>query len=266
MTRSLAVSLAVALLPSCLAPIPEPDSGAPDAAIDGGDLADSGSPPPPVLQCWADSAFLNRNNPDLVSATIGDVSGDGVPERARVVPGSLELGPGLYVGLSPAAEYDLRVLVADLDADGRPDLLLGSPRDDLVEVFLGPITASRGWGAADLVFQGGNPGGLSHMFGSALVVADLTGDGVPDLLVTSPSEREEASGGEQPPRVFPGPFASGESWSIDAGFPLGGTVPFMPRCVGESSRCVDGGFQLPTGPCVEYLTPVQEGAVPRPCP
>lgn len=216
--------------------------------------------------CTAGPVMLNFNNASRTTAELEDVTGDGVDERARITSSALQLNPNVSVGLTPAAAYDLVVLVADLTGDGTADLVLSSPHENQVVVFAGPLLTERAWDDADLRFGTGmTESGFSPMFGTATAVGDFTGDRVPDLLVTQPAEREEGCFGERAPWVFPGPLTRGDRFVTDAGFGVGGSVPFMPKCLGEATRCVDGGVELTFGRCVVYGLPLTEKAEPRSC-
>lgn len=101
-------------------------------------------------------------------------------------PGSA--GDGLVVG--DGNHGDLPMAVGDVDGDGIDDLITtiwddagtGSTRSDLV-VWRGPISSSTdGERWPDRSFDEGNTAG----FGSALVVADLVGDGRDEVLVGVP--------------------------------------------------------------------------------
>jgi hypothetical protein len=135
-------------------------------------------------------------------AALGDLDGDGLPElglssdggagalwllsapasgpvtaaAAQLVLGdSAELGEGLLGAAS----------AADLDCDGRPDLLLAAPSAaaEAGKVFVFRDVARRadlGLADADATLLGKLPGDL---FGAAVASADLNGDGCDDLAV-----------------------------------------------------------------------------------
>lgn len=94
------------------------------------------------------------------------------------------------------------VLVADVDADGSADLVVGAPSwgpgervaTGRVYVFLGPLGMSRSVAAsdADVAIQGELPG--DH-FGSSLADGDIDGDGVNELLVSAFRAGSEAAPG-----------------------------------------------------------------------
>lgn len=72
---------------------------------------------------------------------------------------------------------NLAVTVADVNADGRPDVVVANEYNALISVLLGNAngTLSYNYGASDFA-AGNNARGIA--------VGDFTGDGIPDLLVT----------------------------------------------------------------------------------
>jgi hypothetical protein len=118
-----------------------------------------------------------------VSAAIGDVNGDGLPDLAVVNNGSnsvsILLGQGngtftagtsLTTGNAPSS-----IALADLNGDGIPDLAVTNATDNTVTVFLG-----SGGGS----FQSGTTSGVGAG-PVAVVTGDFNGDGVPDLAVAN---------------------------------------------------------------------------------
>ena len=95
-------------------------------------------------------------------------------------------------GVTPGERFGETVLVADVNADSLPDLIVGAPSwgpgeqvaTGRVYVFLGPLAASSTLLAsdADVTIHGEAPG---NHFGSSLASGDIDGDGAADLLVSA---------------------------------------------------------------------------------
>ena len=81
----------------------------------------------------------------------------------------------LFVGTAPAS-----VTVADVNADGVPDFLLANQGSNDVSVVFGSFDASGHWvGTPGPRLKSGGDGPI------AVSALDLTGDGIPDLVVTN---------------------------------------------------------------------------------
>jgi hypothetical protein len=94
----------------------------------------------------------------------------------------------------------------DLSGDGRPDVVLGNPCADLVLVYEG-ATLREGEGLPTPVARLQSGLGWREGFGGGLHAdADLTGDGVADLVVGAP-KANGVEGVDRPPYVlvYPGP-------------------------------------------------------------
>jgi hypothetical protein len=125
-------------------------------------------------------------------------------------------------------ELGFAAAVGDLNGDGRPDLVLGSPlhdasgpRSGAVAVFFGPV--ERGHATvddADVWLPGAD---ARDWAGNSVAVADVNDDGVDDLVVGAP--RNDA-GGEN----------AGAVHVVYGGADLGGEVP-----LGSADAAIVGG-------------------------
>lgn len=96
------------------------------------------------------------------------------------------------------SRYGYRVKAADLNGDGRDDLIVGVPHAEvdgirdagIVEVLLAPSSGDwlQGITRATLVEPVPRPGGY---FGSALAVGNTTGSGAPELFIGAPGRDPE---------------------------------------------------------------------------
>src|SRR5262249_22378740 len=115
---------------------------------------------------------------------VADLNGDGNPYiltanvRSRTVSALLVTGDGTF---QPRRTISLHtrpssVAVADLNGDGKPDLLVGYTNG------MGIVLLGNGDGTFDALQP--FPGGFSPLcFNTSPVVADVNGDGMPDLVV-----------------------------------------------------------------------------------
>ena len=88
-------------------------------------------------------------------------------------------------GEGPGDELATVGFVGDLDGDGQDDLAVGARRNTVgpgrVYFFKGPVAGWSNAADADLILEGGGPGGsVGEEFRR---VGDLDGDGLPDLAI-----------------------------------------------------------------------------------
>ena len=121
----------------------------------------------------------------------------------------------------------------DLNQDGQAELFMGAPQEDHVYVFFGATSLGvRSTASAHIDIEGG--GGE---FGSAIAVADFTGDGVPDVAIGEPGDDDTITD-------------RGAVWLFD-GNPLGGsldTTDAAAKLVGDSTSTkpkAGGGLAAP---------------------
>lgn len=139
-----------------------------------------------------------------VEGAVRDVTGDGLADVVVLVVGDAESAVGIGSGpvsLDVEAVADVvlgasgsyaQMAAGDLDGDGYADLALSRRRTEGgpdVPVLSGPFVAARDFDGATLQFEGA-PGGLGPPIAMG---ADMTGDGLPDLVVGD-SEYSDATG------------------------------------------------------------------------
>ena len=150
-----------------------------DQALDRVTVQFGGSGPPSVLGDRSQGLLA----PSAV--TLADLNGDGIPDLivansgrndVLVYPG---LGDGQF-GLAHAFDVGTNpvgVTVADVNGDGIPDLVVADKGSNAVSVLLGEGRGNSWTLRPEIRFQAG--------FGpTATVVKDVTGNGIPDILVS----------------------------------------------------------------------------------
>lgn len=240
-----------------------PDASSAHPAVDGSTEihVDAG-----VLHCAATSAILSTLDGHR-QALLSDVTGDANADTITLLRQgdndfALELA-GIGTKIVDVTHY-VSVGAGDVNQDGQGDLIVGSLWQSEVAVFFGPLTNTRSWSAADIRATGPR-GGVAAFMGAAVVVVDVNGDQVVDLVVSSPSEREEACHSTGKPRVYFGPFAHGITLA-DQDVDLFLDGPGRGSCLGEKATCLQGGFSLTADPqTICYATPLS-GSAPSPCP
>jgi hypothetical protein len=121
------------------------------------------------------------------SVVVADVNGDGFPDL--VAPSEISNSVTVLLGsqtgsFTPAPGSPFAVaaptfaVVQDVNADGNPDIVVSEGSSDSVSVLLGTGTGS--FGTAN-TFPAGPSGGEAY----GIQVVDVSGDGIPDLVVAN---------------------------------------------------------------------------------
>jgi hypothetical protein len=237
-----------ALLLAACSSTSQPNDSPPPSATPGGAI--EAKPLPAPVACAASP----KSASGAPAVIVGDVTGDGQDDWLTVGwdGGTLVAGPLPGTTWSCASNGDGTAFTAhgaDLNGDGHLDLIVPQPWESRVSIFFGPIAKDRILTSehADVVYRGMRDeeiGGLVDRFGAAVVIADLTGDGVLDLLVTAPAEGEEACHGTRDSVLFAGPHARGEHFAHEAKTRIAATEG---KCLGDEAYAdhdVDGDGKI----------------------
>jgi len=107
---------------------------------------------------------------------------------------ALEAAAAIYVSATPGAAAGSKVLLADLDASGRCDVLIGAPGEGNGGVVYGFLDRSEGeltLDQADFRAVAAHPG---DSVGTAFTASDQDGDGYLDLWIGAPGHDEAGDG------------------------------------------------------------------------
>jgi hypothetical protein len=183
-----------------------------------------------LFQAESANDFLGGDANELSGA--GDVDGDGYDDvwlgaygnddggvsagKAYLVSGPMSGTVDLFLGTTASVQGSPRDMllgqglaeVGDLDGDGHVDAVIGAGGDPrygtstgATFVFYGPVAGTLDILDADATFFGDSAG---DTLGVSTAAGDLTGDGVPDLLIGSLYEEGDVRG-------------SGSAWVIPGG-------------------------------------------------
>lgn len=166
-------------------------------------------------QAFAEGLYDGGRAGDGVAC--GDLGGEGAfdfavgaPASDADLPGAGTLGVYTWREEAPdktasldtswsGAALGAPVLLVDVTGDGADDVVVGAPGSDRAHVLPGPVDGAFSV-ALDAVTVQGDDGDRA---GAALAVGDLTGDGVPDLVIGAPG----AASGRGGVWVLAGPLA-----------------------------------------------------------
>ncbi len=126
---------------------------------------------------------LTESFSDARALAVGDLNVDGYADLAVAWAETIAIYPGSQTGLSASssqilATNALALLIGDLDADGRPEVVSGQPETEDLLIF---------WGASELLEDTRMSAGARSEFGASLALGSI-GDDVPTLAVGAPGD------------------------------------------------------------------------------
>jgi hypothetical protein len=134
-------------------------------------VASSSEPFAPSAAHWY---ALDRGNPTLDAVVLGSASNSVLIYRPAPP------GKGYLVSSYPVGTDPVGLTFADVNGDGIPDLLVANQGSNDISVLIGAFDAQGKWSAT--AGPRLKSGGLGPI---ATVLKDISGDGIPDLLVTN---------------------------------------------------------------------------------
>lgn len=181
----------------------------------------------PVEMMEPKSRSLGASTGDLFGTVIradGDLNGDGITDVVIGAPGAGGGDGKVYIYISPSqgitsfSPSSANCVISgnssqsgsfgasisfreDINGDGRKDLVIGAPGEDMVYIFLGRLlyTSTLGVSDADLVYCGPN----GSKFGESVDISkDFNGDGDPDVIIGAP-DLQVFIFGDQGPGYYP---------------------------------------------------------------